>query len=103
MMAHFASRNSHLLATVLCHWLTFPRGSNLQRHVDDEIRSAAVWTIVNLTHFDRTAVGRRRMRRPAEIVSKLQVLGVVEALKELVNDPSEDVRERVREGLECLR
>ena len=43
------------------------------------------------------------MRRPAEIVSKLQVLGVVEALKELVNDPSEDVRERVREGLECLR
>ena len=56
----------------------------------------AVWAIVNLCH--PPDLGRRRHNENAQ---KLRALGIEIKLKEMRDDPSIDVRERVRDALEA--
>lgn len=70
-----------------------------QGHPNNELRSAAVWTIINLAHQGRTN-GRLR-RRPHEILAKLRY-EVEDKLKAMVSDPSIEVRDRVKDALEAI-
>ncbi|KAI5477426.1 Armadillo repeat containing protein [Pseudohyphozyma bogoriensis] len=65
-----------------------------------EIRSASVWTIINLSYRDSRS--STFSRKPVEILTKLRSLGVEHRLRGMVTDPSLDVRERVQQALEVL-
>lgn len=75
--------------------------SRPQKSSNAETRCAAIWSIINLcfvAQADRTF----RVRRPREIMDKLQTLGAHEQLRRMAGDPSLDVRERVRDALEVF-
>ena len=67
---------------------------NVQSHPSPEIRVGAIWAIVNLCH-------RTDNRRYSENAQKLRAVGIENKLKEMRDDPSIDVRERVRDALEA--
>ncbi|XP_058072543.1 uncharacterized protein LOC131221334 [Magnolia sinica] len=62
---------------------------------DSQLRTAAIWCIVNLTYPDSLSASDRVMR--------LRSAGVVSQIKHMVNDPCLDVKFRVRTALEqCM-
>ena len=83
-----------------------------QSHPASEIRVAAVWAIANLCH--QKVGGPRRtfllahlsdiadlyMAGYNDTIARLRAIGVDKKLKDMRDDPSIDVRERVRDALE---
>lgn len=67
---------------------------------------AAVWAIVNLCHkpegpsLPSAMTSPSYKRRSNDNANRLRTLGVESRLREMRDDPSVDVRERVREALE---
>ncbi|KAK1267253.1 hypothetical protein QJS04_geneDACA016389 [Acorus gramineus] len=59
---------------------------------DGQLRTAAIWCIINLTYPGNCTASER--------VTRLRTSGVVSQIKSMVNDPCLDVKHRVRTALE---
>lgn len=70
-----------------------------QYSTDPDIRTGALWAIINQCWVDPKTSSRRR---PREILDKLKALGVEERLQGMLQDANLDVRERVRDALKVL-
>ncbi|ORY90921.1 armadillo-type protein [Leucosporidium creatinivorum] len=98
ILAHFVSLfalASPAPADLRRTWLPRP----VQYSTDADIRTGALWAIINQCWVDPKTSTRRR---PREILDKLKALGVEERLQGMLQDANLDVRERVRDALKDL-